>query len=450
MAGDILYFSALLAQQPHAQVYNKHHTMVTHMKKCIGFSLSCLQLAALCLLIFCFSATAGAEEGEALPPGKVPEELYWIEDDGGAMDQEEFSGVTIHSVFRGSKSEPKVVMFYPSIGHEKIDTAIRELITAKVEAFFSCIEKDKSEVSDPSLFEPSKYILSSNYRVTFPTSNIVSVEFIFGTKLGWRALTHHNNMVYSRDSGKLLEFNDLFSKPQVALKLLSDWSRAVLPKELNIVNKYDIASGTEPKAANFSNFRVAPKGLHIQFGRYQVGPGAAGSPEIFIPLKKLESAGPSPAIWDKPDLRKIALSTPLKTPIPNDFKVSKENTTFLIPLDDVVALPCREGDYSIERCINIVPDFTLHTDATTQEFAFVEGTVAFSSAAVIGYLWGIYATEGGYKSTNFESIGNYYNYKSVSMKGNTILFKGVQTSRHSPERVDLKFSIVNGVLKKVN
>ena len=85
--------------------------MVTHMKKCIGFSLSCLQLAALCLLIFCFSATAGAEEGEALPPGKVPEELRWPLGDGGAIDQEEFSGVTIHSVFHGSKSEPKVVMF---------------------------------------------------------------------------------------------------------------------------------------------------------------------------------------------------------------------------------------------------------------------------------------------------------------------------------------------------
>ena len=420
------------------------------MKRFIRPSAYCLRLAALCLLTLCLCTPAKADEEATLPPGKVPEELDWIADDGGAMDQEEFDGVTINSVFRGSRSEPKVVMFYPSIGQEKIDAEVKNLITASIDVFYDTIEKDKNESPDGSQTDYSKYILSSNYKVTFPTSNVVAIEFTFGVKYGWRSFRHSQNLAFNIKAGEFIEFKNLFEKPQVALKILSDWSKATLPKKLPIVNMHDITSGTAPKEDNFSNYRIAPKGLFIQFGRYQVGPGAVGSPEIFIPLKKLERAGPSPAIWDKPDLRKIALSTPLKTPIPNDYKVSKENTTFLIPLDDVVALSCREGDYTIERCINIAPDFTLHTDATTQEFAFVEGTVAFSSVAVIGYLWGIYATEDGYKSTNFEAIGNYYNYKSVSMKGNTILFKGVQTTRHSPERVNLKFSIVNGVLKKVN
>ena len=44
----------------------------------------------------------------------------------------------------------------------------------------------------------------------------------------------------------------------------------------------------------------------------------------------------------------------------------------------------------------------------------------------------------------------YVIYKSVHIKGNTILFTGVKTSHYSQDRTNLKFSIVNGVLKKVN
>ena len=95
------------------------------MKRFIRPSAYCLRLAALCLLTLCLCTPARADEEATLPPGKVPEELDWIADDGGAMDQEEFDGVTINSVFRGSRSEPKVVMFYPSVGQEKIDAAVK-------------------------------------------------------------------------------------------------------------------------------------------------------------------------------------------------------------------------------------------------------------------------------------------------------------------------------------
>ena len=70
--------------------------------------------------------------------------------------------------------------------------------------------------------------------------------------------------------------------------------------------------------------------------------------------------------------------------------------------------------------------------------------------AYLGYVWGIYETELGYKSTNPMLIGDRYDYKSVHIKGNTILFTGVKTSHYSQDRTNLKFSIVNGVLKKVN
>ena len=423
------------------------------MKKCITSAAFCLQLATLCLLtvcicIPCLHDIASAADEEPLPPGKVPEDLRWPLSDGGAMDQEEFSGVTIHSVFHGSKTEPKVVMFYPGIGHDKIDKAMQDMTNTSIDQFYSYVEKEKAEVV--LLVEDfSKFIVSSNYRVTFPTSKTVAITFYTGWQQGARASRYTINCVYSLETGKRLEFKDLFEKPQVAFKLLTEWSRAMLQKTVPGISKKELLD-TEINEYSYTNFRVAPNGFYIPFHPNLTGPVMVQAPEIFIPLKKFESAGPSPAIWDKPDLRKIALSTPLKTPIPYDSEVRKEHATFLIPLDDVVTLPCREGDYYNERCMFIAPDFTLHTDANSQEFAFVEGPFSYGGVAVVGYLWGIYATEEGYKSTNFIRIGDRYDYKSVSMKGNTILFKGVKTSHYGPERTDLKFSIINGVLKKVN
>ena len=421
-----------------------------HMKRLIRPSAYCLQFVALCLLTLCLCTPANADEEAALPPGKVPEELYWIADDGGAMDQEEFEGVTINSIFRGSRSEPKVVMFYPSVGQEKIDAAVKELITASIDVFYRTIEKEKNETTDNSQTDYSKYILSSNYKVTFPTSKVVAIEFSFGVKYGWRSFRHSQNIAFYSKTGEFIEFKNLFDKPQVALKILSDWSKATLPKKLPIVNMHDITSGTSPKEDNFNNYRIAPKGLFIQFGRYQVGPGAVGSPEIFIPLKKLEGAGPSTSVWDKPDLHKIALSLPLATPLRPSSLVKKEHATFLIPTEDVIQLPCKEGDEYNERCLFICPDFTLHVDQKSDEFAFVEGPMGNGGVAYLGYVWGIYETELGYKSTNPMLIGDRYDYKSVHIKGNTILFTGVKTSHYSQDRTNLKFSIVNGVLKKVN
>ena len=421
-----------------------------HMKKFIRPSAYCLKFAALCLLTLCLCTPANADKEAALPPGKVPEELYWIADDGGAMDQEEFEGVTINSIFRGSRSEPKVVMFYPSVGQEKIDAAAKELITASIDVFYRTIEKEKNETTDNSQTDYSKYILSSNYKVTFPTSKVVAIEFSFGIKYGWRSFRHSQNIAFYSKTGEFIEFKNLFDKPQVALKILSDWSKTTLPKKLPIVNMHDITSGTSPKEDNFNNYRIAPKGLFIQFGRYQVGPGAVGSPEIFIPLKKLEGAGPSTSVWDKPDLHKIALSLPLATPLRPSSLVKKEHATFLIPTEDVIQLPCKEGDEYNERCLFICPDFTLHVDKKSDEFAFVEGPMGNGGVAYLGYVWGIYETELGYKSTNPMLIGDRYDYKSVHIKGNTILFTGVKTSHYSQDRTNLKFSIVNGVLKKVN
>ena len=418
------------------------------MKKNVYTSSSCLHLVALLMFVFCFGSSARANNDP--PLGKVPDILFWNADDGGALDQEEFSGATIHATFRGSESEPKVVMFYPSIANDKIDTAVKKLISSRVDEFYSGIEKEKTESSDTSQINFSKYIISSNYKVSFPTNKTVAIEFSFGLKFGGRAFRHTNNFVFSTDSGDQLEFKDLFDKPQVALKILSEWSRATLPKKLPIVNMDDITSGTAPKEENFSNYRVAPKGLFVQFGRYQVGPGAVGSPEIFIPLKKLENAGPSRSVWDKPDLQKIALSIPLKTPLPGSVLVKKEHSTFQVPIGDGITFPCNQGSYYNEQCIFILPMFTLHTDGKSQEFAFVEGPISNGGVAVLGYLWGIFETDEGFKSTNPLLIGDRYDYKAVNMKGNTILFCGVKTSHYSQDRTDLKFSIVNGVLKKVN
>lgn len=134
-----------------------------HMKRLIRPSAYCLQFVALCLRTLCLCTPANADEEQLSPPARFLKNFTGLQTMAGAMDQEEFEGVTINSIFRGSRSEPKVVMFYPSVGR-KINAAVKELITASIDVFYRTIEKEKNETTNNSANRLFKIYIIFKYK----------------------------------------------------------------------------------------------------------------------------------------------------------------------------------------------------------------------------------------------------------------------------------------------
>lgn len=407
----------------------------------------CVLLACAMAVFLCLASDAMASKQR---PGKVPEGLQGNADDGGAIDQKEFSGVTIQSIFRGSSTEPKVVMFYPKTGNDEIDANILTFIKAHLNAFDEM--KTGSIISggaDNSLESFAKWIISSNYTVTYPSKNIISITFQVRVKDNRRPGEINATLNYDRHSGQHIMLNDLFDNPKLGLQLLSEWSRQALPKMLPVANNGDITEGTRPEEKNFSNFSIVPSGIVIHFMRNQVGPGVVGSPDLLVPLKALAEAGPRASVWDTyVDLRKVALSIPLQTPLPADYTVSEEYATFHVPNGDLVLPGKIYGEY-VEKCIYLIGPFMLHTDGKSEKYAFIEGHATYGGTGFLGYVWGIYPSSNGFKSTPPVVIGDRYSYTGVKIKDNMIIFTGVST-HYISEVKDVKLRIVNGSLQKTD
>lgn len=74
---------------------------------------------------------------------------------------------------------------------------------------------------------------------------------------------------------------ELFKPGSDYLGRLSQLSRKLLPIELGTTQP-ELQDGTAPKPENFTGWVLAPDGIEITFGQYQVGPYALGMPRILI------------------------------------------------------------------------------------------------------------------------------------------------------------------------
>lgn len=208
--------------------------------------------------------------------------------------QAQFPGV--EDAIISSTECPDVTMHYPVIGNAQADAILADFARNAVKAFEKILQEDGGERPEGY----ASYELMGTYEINRPSENAVSVLFsIYNYTGGAHGMRELNCINFELPSGRRLALEDIFGKPQRALEILSDYSRARLPAELgpDFVDEDMLSSGTAPDAANFANLTLLPDAVRVEFGPYQVASWAAGLPQLPVPLADLAEAEPSRAIW---------------------------------------------------------------------------------------------------------------------------------------------------------
>lgn len=396
--------------------------------------------------------------------GATTEAHAWATDFAMVADQPDYPGVIKCFIDRKAKDGGVINMYYPKTENAVFDKAIQQVITDKVKGF----ESDSSEGSS------GRRAISSNYVIHRPVFTSLGVEFTICEEDG-KAFCYKHNLNFSIVDSRVLALEDMFKDPQLALNLMSDWSRRTLPKKVsNLWSRERLNEATTPTTENFHNLLIVKQGLRIVFSPGQVGPMAIGDPELTMPTKELAAAGPKPDVWGKiegvrpadqgtqkksaeapaPNSRThpAPLSTPLQTPVFDKMQLSAEHATFLVA--DIGAnglnVPCIDSGVPIERCVYVAPEFMAHFEDAASDFAFVQGQVAHGAAAQSTYIWGLYRTANGFRSTPPVFVCEKCTPGKVLIKKDVIMLSQIKRSPFDAQTVNMKFRIADGTLKKIN
>lgn len=282
-------------------------------------SLSVLAMAAFAIVLSCglaFAAVSGRLSDSASP-------LY-----GEAGPQERpggISGPPARDVIdcllykpgsgkAGLGATADIHINYPSFGNKVVDQDIREWVTDMADAFASNSGLGALPVEDEAsgmlLDSPAGADVSYNaapfelwgaYRISRPSAAAVSIAFELWNYTG---NTEGNldiiTLNYSLLTGQRLSLVDIFEKPDIALKLMSSWSRKVLDSRLGAARRARmLTEGTEPLPENFSSLTLTPEGICINFQPWQVAPKDVGIQRVTMPLEELLPSSPLLALWGR-------------------------------------------------------------------------------------------------------------------------------------------------------
>jgi len=146
-----------------------------------------------------------------------------------------------------------------------------------------------------------EYTLNATYEISRPSPAVISISFNVAMYTGGaHGNTEITTLNYNLETGALLSLEDIFSDPDEALKLMSEFSQQELPAKLKeYLNARMLKDGTLPILENYSSLSLVPNGIIIHFQYYQVAPYVAGQKNIFMPLHMLTKAQPNLVIWGK-------------------------------------------------------------------------------------------------------------------------------------------------------
>ena len=96
--------------------------------------------------------------------------------------------------------------------------------------------------------------------------------------------------IFDVQAARFIEADELFADGRRPLAFLSTYCRPLLSKLMQAPPDDDmLLSGTAPDTANFHQLLPTPDGLLVQFNPYEVGPYAAGAPELLIPWREVQA-----------------------------------------------------------------------------------------------------------------------------------------------------------------
>lgn len=219
--------------------------------------------------------------------------------------------------------EASIHINYPSIGDKRVDADIRNWVGSIAEAFETHLDMAQSlressdELENLAAFPHDDDLNSEQayqdniaagtfelwgaYDVTRPSDAAVSVTFELWNYTGApQGNLDILTLNYSLLTGQRLSLVDIFEKPDIALELMSSWSRQELAPRLGAAMRTKmLETGTEPLAENFSSLTLTPEGIRINFQPWQVAPWNAGIQKVDMPLEELRGAEPLLALWGK-------------------------------------------------------------------------------------------------------------------------------------------------------
>ncbi len=96
--------------------------------------------------------------------------------------------------------------------------------------------------------------------------------------------------IFDVQAARFIEADELFADGRRPLAFLSAYCRPLLSKLMQAPPDDDmLLAGTAPDTANFHQLLPTPDGLLVQFNPYEVGPYAAGAPELLIPWREVQA-----------------------------------------------------------------------------------------------------------------------------------------------------------------
>lgn len=262
----------------------------------------------------------------AAVPGRVSDSLLPRQDEkptsieaaATLISGSEFPGVIDCLLQRPAPGEsqtgPNIHISYPSIGNSMVDEDIREWVTGLADAFATHLNLETVDLSgymgnfdpDAILNAPCDTVketfeLRGEYKVSRPSDKAVSIAFEIWNYTGNpEANLDILTLNYSLLTGQRLSLVDIFEKPDIALQLMSQWSRKVLEPRLGAARRAAmLAEGTEPYVENFSSITLTPEGICINFQPWQVASIEAGIQRVVMPLEELMPSSPLLALWGK-------------------------------------------------------------------------------------------------------------------------------------------------------
>ena len=249
------------------------------------------------VLMLAWVGMAVAAPAKDTPEGVIPPGYEGVME-GAVGIQPHFPGITVGIFSKEKEGRPHVFYFYPKTGNSVVDKIVYDRITRDANDFFDIVDKEVRDGADAKSLE--RWRRYSNYKISRPSDNAINIAFGFGGYQGGRAPWYYEESLYFHlPDGKQLGFNDLFDNPQMALKLMSAWSRKhskdLVDQSLSKIQKDRFAEGTAPTKQNFSALTLRPDGIDIHFGYYQLG--LLAYPKLFMPLRELKKAGPKAQIW---------------------------------------------------------------------------------------------------------------------------------------------------------
>ncbi|WP_282196213.1 DUF3298 and DUF4163 domain-containing protein [Turicimonas muris] len=194
--------------------------------------------------------------------------------------------------------QPSVSMSYPVFGKKNIDKAIKFFVDNQAAAYLQ-IANENFEAMDEESRKLAQWDMNGSFKVTQPSKDIVSIVFTIESYSGGAHGNYSEEVLnFDLKTDRELQFQDLFEKPSVALKLLSQYCAPALKEEIGEQADTDmIAYGTYPTLANFSEIQLIPGKVIIHFQPYQVAPWVEGAPQVIVPLEKLLEAKPETQIF---------------------------------------------------------------------------------------------------------------------------------------------------------